>query len=81
MAGHLILLGIPCERHIPYFAMPVPRSRESYAQRLDIKTDLVGFVGRRCAAWVRARAEIEHQDAQLRPSPDGFLRDLAGFQG
>ncbi|HSF23049.1 MAG TPA: hypothetical protein VLE20_02400, partial [Blastocatellia bacterium] len=36
--------------------MPVPRSRESYAQRLDIEIDLVGFVGRRCAAWVRARA-------------------------
>src|SRR5512134_2074496 len=50
----------PCERHIPYFAMPVPRSRESYAQRLDIETDLLGFVGRRCAAWVRATgAKIE----------------------
>jgi hypothetical protein len=56
MASHLVLLGVPCERHIPYFAMAVPRSRESYAHRLDIETDLVGFVGRRCAAWVRARS-------------------------
>ena len=56
MASHLVLLGTPRHLHIPYFAMPVPRSRESYAQRLDIETDLVGFVGRRCAAWVRARA-------------------------
>ena len=52
MASPLVLFGVPCERHIPYFAMPVPRSRESYAQRLDLETDL----GRRCAAWVRARA-------------------------
>jgi hypothetical protein len=53
MASHLVLLGSPRELHIPYFAMAVPRSWESYAQRLDIETDLVGFVGRRCAAWVR----------------------------
>ena len=57
MAGHLILLGVPCERHIPYFAMPVPRSRESYAQRLDIETDLARLVGRSCAAWINARPD------------------------
>jgi hypothetical protein len=42
MASSLVLLGVPCERHIPYFARPVPSSRESYAQRLDIETDLSG---------------------------------------
>jgi hypothetical protein len=56
MASHLVLLGTPRDLHIPYFAMPVPRSRESYAQRLDIETDLARLVGRCCAAWINARA-------------------------
>ena len=37
--------------------MPVPRSRESYAQRLDIETDLARLVGRSCAAWINARPD------------------------
>ncbi len=57
MASHLILLGIPRELHIPYFAMGVPASRESRVARLDIESDLVKLVGRRCAAWVEARLE------------------------
>ena len=57
MASHLILLGSPCELHIPYFAMGVPASRESRVARLDIESDLVKLVGRRCAAWVNARLE------------------------
>jgi hypothetical protein len=38
MARHLVLLGSPRELHIPYFAMAVPRSRESYVERLKLKT-------------------------------------------
>ena len=57
MARHLVLLGTPRDLHIPYFAMGVPRSRESYVERLSIEGDLVGLVGRRCAAWITARAD------------------------
>jgi hypothetical protein len=57
MAGHLVLLGTPRELHIPYFAMAVPRSRESYVERLNIEVDLVGLVGRRCASWIKSRQE------------------------
>jgi hypothetical protein len=57
MAGHLVLLGTPRELHIPYFAMAVPRSRESYVERLNIEVDLVGLVRRRCAAWIDSRRE------------------------
>ena len=33
MASHFILVGAPSQRHVPYFAMPVPRSRENYYER------------------------------------------------
>ena len=59
MASHLVLLGIPRDLHIPYFAMAVPRSRESYIERLDVGTELARLVGRRCAAWVQKRAQGE----------------------
>ena len=57
MASHLVLLGSPRELHVPYFAMAVPRSRESYVERPDLGTDLARLVGRRCAAWIKARAD------------------------
>jgi hypothetical protein len=47
--------------------MPVPRSRESYVERLDIETDLVGLVGRRCASWIEARADRDGTRNYLRP--------------
>ena len=55
MASYLILLGTPCDLHIPYFAMPDPRSRENNVTRLNIESDLVKLVDRRCAAWIKAR--------------------------
>jgi hypothetical protein len=36
--------------------MAVARSLESYAQRLDIETDLVRLLGRRCAAWIEVQS-------------------------
>src|SRR5688500_13234558 len=56
MAGHLILLCVPCQRHIPYFAIGYPSSRENRVGHLDLGTDLARLVGRRCAAWIKARA-------------------------
>ena len=40
MASQLILLGSPCELHIPYFAMGVPASRESRVERGNIESRL-----------------------------------------
>jgi hypothetical protein len=57
MAGHLVLLGTPRELHIPYFAMGVRWLRENHVERLDLGTDLARLVGRRCAAWIKARTE------------------------
>ena len=55
--SYLILLGDPWELHIPCIAMPSPASRENNVQRLNIKADLVKLVGRRCAAWIKARLD------------------------
>ncbi len=63
MASHLILLDTPCELHIPYFAMPLPASRENEIARLNIDSDLIKIVGRRCAAWIKAR--LEHDKIEL----------------
>ena len=49
--------GQPQRATHPYFAMAVPRSRESYVERLSIEGDLVGLVGRRCASWIKSRAD------------------------
>ena len=57
MASPLVLIGVPRELHIPYFAMGVPRSREDRIERLELGTVLARLVGRRCAAWINARAE------------------------
>ena len=57
MASHLVLIGVPRELHIPYFAMGVPRSREDRIERLELGTDLARLVRRRCAAWIEARTE------------------------
>ncbi len=57
MASYLILLSDPCDLNIPYFAMPVPASRESCVERLNIESDLIRLVGRRRAAWIKARLE------------------------
>ena len=57
MASHLVLLGSPRELHIPYFAMGVRWLRENRVERLDLGTDLTRLVGRRCAAWIKARTE------------------------
>ena len=57
MASSLILLGSPRELHIPYFAMGVRWLRENRVERLDLGTDLTRLVGRRCAAWIKARTE------------------------
>jgi len=57
MASYLILLGNPRDLHIPYFAMPVPASLENTVLRGNIKADLVKLVGRRCAAWIKARLD------------------------
>ena len=59
MASHFILVGAPSQRHVPYFAMPVPRSRENYYERLDLAQHLARLIGRRCAGWVQRRAEGE----------------------
>ena len=57
MASHLILVGTPRELHIPYFAMGVRWLREDRVGHLDLGTELVRSVGRRCAAWIGARAQ------------------------
>jgi hypothetical protein len=57
MASSLILIGSPRELHIPYFAMGVRWLRENRVERLDLGTDLARLVGRRCAAWIKARTE------------------------
>jgi hypothetical protein len=57
MASRLVLLGTPRDLHIPYFAMGVPRSRENRVARLDLGTELARLAGRRCAAWITARAD------------------------
>ncbi|HSF24265.1 MAG TPA: hypothetical protein VLE20_08575, partial [Blastocatellia bacterium] len=54
-ASSLILIGSPRELHIPYFAMGVRWLRENRVERLDLGTDLDRLVGRRCAAWIKAR--------------------------
>jgi hypothetical protein len=59
MESHLILVGAPSQRHVPYFAMSVPRSRENYYERLDLAQHLARLIGRRCAGWVQSRAEGE----------------------
>ena len=57
MASYLVLLGTPHHSHIPYFAMGIPSLRENSVAHLDLGTELVRFVGRRCAAWIGARAQ------------------------
>ena len=59
MAKYLVLLGLPRNLHIPYFAMGVPRMRENYATSLDIDGELIRLAGRRCAAWVKAKKDQE----------------------
>ena len=56
MAGRLVLVGTPHHSHIPYFATGIPSLRENSVEHMDLGTELVRFVGRRCAAWIGARA-------------------------
>ena len=59
MAKFLVLLGIPRDLHIPYFAMGSPSSTKNSVARPDIDAELTKIAGRRCGAWVNARKDSD----------------------
>ena len=60
MAKYLVLLGTPRDLHIPYFAMGIPSPRENSVTQLSIDGELAKLMGRRCAAWVKAKTDQEN---------------------